>query len=430
MNANPLTTLFVSFLLWFAGRCGEAVDQAHAVKVIEGLGGYVHYDFQKAAADVPNTFTSQKSPNVPDVVRWMLGEDFFRRVTMVSLRDTNVVDSDLEVLQRLRRLENLNLSNTGVTSAGLRSLQGRTNLRYLSLWRTQIDDEGLRILADMTHMWGLVLDETLVTDEGLVHLKGLTKLEEWLGITNTLVSDAGLKHLQGMSKLKHLNLRNTFVTRTGAASLRQPLPQADVSFDIFSSPSFEHQFPLPNHDEKQNQISLSVMLNQQLVALDRICGLTAEQKQKLRLFGRGDIARLVKPGSGPIQEPFGPFRNGSHFIRFLETSLTPDQVRSYEPFRELFRSGVHVQVWLNANKHATSVRLNGEQCTDTAVMPLRGLPDLQRLVLFRTAMTEAGLLQLKEIKKLQELWIAGTAMSDQTTALLQQALPGLKIIRK
>jgi hypothetical protein len=79
-------------------------------------------------------------------------------------------------------------------------------------------------------MWQLVLDETKVTDAGLVHLKGMTGLENWLGLTDTQVTDDGLKHLEGFTKLRSLNLRRTQVTEAGVRKLRAALPGTAISF--------------------------------------------------------------------------------------------------------------------------------------------------------------------------------------------------------
>ena len=58
-------------------------------------------------------------------------------------------------------------------------------------------------------------DETKVTDAGLVHLKGMTGLEVWLGLSDTKVTDDGLKHLEGFTKLRSLTLHRTQVTEAG-----------------------------------------------------------------------------------------------------------------------------------------------------------------------------------------------------------------------
>lgn len=88
----------------------------------------------------------------------------------------------------------------------------------------------------------------------------------------------------------------------------------------------------------------------QIENIDRLCTLTEEQRQKLRLAGRGDIKRLfdrveqlrkkfqlVKTDQNKINEffqevqPFqaalkrGPFGDGSIFSKTLKSTLTPEQ---------------------------------------------------------------------------------------------------------
>jgi hypothetical protein len=422
MVADPVTTLLVSFALWFGRKNEEAAHQRQAVTAIRELGGAVRYDYEKSDAGHSNVFDPRKGPAAPTYLRQLFGEEFFRTVVKVSLRNKTVTDDDLALLKRFPRLENLDLTNTGITSAGVSHLRGLTKLRMLSLWKTEIDDDGLKHLAGMTALETLILDETLVTDAGLAHLERLANLDGWLGLTHTLVSDAGVKHLKGMEKLRNLNLRNTFVTRAGVADLQKSLPNADISFDIFADAAFEHRIP---------STDLNVALRQQVAAVDRICRLTADQKQKLRLYGRLDIEQM-HDGSEPAPRPrqIGPFGNGSRFIWFLEQRLTAEQVRRIEPFRPLLERGVHLQVWPDTPSGIRAVRLIGGGCTDETLAQLNSIPGLRLLVLHRTRVTDAGLRSLKNLTGLRELWIAGTKVDGGAAAELQQAVPGLKVTTK
>jgi hypothetical protein len=191
MVADPITTIFVAITILLAKQTEQARRQQEAVAAIHTIGGSVFYDYQRSGESTPNVFNPRAEPRVPQSFRRLFGEDYFRAVVMVSLRDTDVTDEDLQRLKNLPYLDNVDLSNTGISSAGIEHLRGNTNLRCLSLWRTQVDDEGLKHLKGMTKMWSLSLDDTFVTNAGLKHLEGLTDLEEWLGLSNLLVSDEG-----------------------------------------------------------------------------------------------------------------------------------------------------------------------------------------------------------------------------------------------
>ena len=75
----------------------------------------------------------------------------------------------------------------------------------------------------------------------------------------------------------------------------------------------------------------------------------------------------------------------------------------------------------------------GEQrlsLSDAALVHLKGLTKLQRLYLAGTKITDAGLVHLKGLVKMEELWLVGLKLTDAGVADLQKALPNCKITRK
>jgi hypothetical protein len=92
-----------------------------------------------------------------------------------------------------------------------------------------VDDAGLEHIKGLTKMWLLTLDDTKVTDAGLVHLKEMTGLEDWLGLSGTQVTNDGLQHLTGFTKLRSLNLIRTRVTAAGVQDLQAALPKTLIS---------------------------------------------------------------------------------------------------------------------------------------------------------------------------------------------------------
>ena len=73
-------------------------------------------------------------------------------VERLSLRNRDITDDDIAVLDRFPHLTQLDLSNTQVTN------------------------DGLRHVAKLSNLFRLQLDSTQITDAGLVHLKTLGKL--------------------------------------------------------------------------------------------------------------------------------------------------------------------------------------------------------------------------------------------------------------
>ncbi len=140
------------------GEPGSEMGRDEAVAAIRGLRGRVRYD--------------EESPD--------------KRIVLVDLVETDVVDADLVFLKGMTHLRTLYLNGTRVTDAGLQHLKGLTSL------------ETLRLGASVGDFGGRYRGLAQVTDAGLEHLKGLANLRV-LQLLNTQVTDAGLEHLKGLA---------------------------------------------------------------------------------------------------------------------------------------------------------------------------------------------------------------------------------------
>jgi hypothetical protein len=126
------------------------------------------------------------------------------------------------------REANFRLQGTSVTDAVIAPLKDLTSLVELNLGTTKITDAGLSNLKGLTNLQRLHLELTAITDSGLAQLKGLTNLT-YLNLYGTPVTDAGLPQLKGLHYLRHLYVWQTKVTEAGAKSLKEALPNLDVS---------------------------------------------------------------------------------------------------------------------------------------------------------------------------------------------------------
>jgi Leucine-rich repeat (LRR) protein/tRNA A-37 threonylcarbamoyl transferase component Bud32 len=140
-------------------------------------------------------------------------------LTTLHLADTGVTDSGLAHLEGLTNLTLLELSQTRITSVGLVHLKGLTHLEVLDLARTRVSDSGLVHLAGLTALTELNLGYTRVGNAGLEHLKGLTNLQS-IRLENTEVSDAGMKHLAALPRLENLSVSYTRVSDAGMEHLK------------------------------------------------------------------------------------------------------------------------------------------------------------------------------------------------------------------
>jgi hypothetical protein len=75
------------------------------------------------------------------------------------------------------------------------------------------------------------------------------------------------------------------------------------------------------------------------------------------------------------------------------------------------------------------VDLRGTNTTDAALMELKQLKKLQTLDLFNTKITDEGLKELKELKSLRILYVNKTKVTDAAVLELKKALPDLKVDR-
>jgi len=73
--------------------------------------------------------------------------------------------------------------------------------------------------------------------------------------------------------------------------------------------------------------------------------------------------------------------------------------------------------------------LDGRTITDAGLVHLKGLTNLQTLHLRATQITDAGLVHLKGLTGLQTLYLSDTAITDTGVAQLKKALPNCKILR-
>ena len=86
---------------------------------------------------------------------------------------------------------------------------------------------------------------------------------------------------------------------------------------------------------------------------------------------------------------------------------------------------------VNIAAQKTLVRLHLEKTkiTDKGLEQLKALENLEYLNLYGTEITDTGLTHLTNLKKLKSLYLWQTKVTDEGVKKLQEALPGLKIIR-
>jgi len=150
----------------------------------------------------------------------------FPRLTLLSLRWSNIGPRQMEIVSHCKALDDLNLSRNGM-----------------------VNDECVKYLSRLPRLAKLNLSETSVTDSGLAALSKCPNLT-LLNLGTSKVTDAGLKQLATLKKLSILDINNTKTTPTGLTPLvalpltKIVLPSSSLSKNQFAR--LQKQFPHTN----------------------------------------------------------------------------------------------------------------------------------------------------------------------------------------
>jgi hypothetical protein len=181
----------------------------------------------------------------------------------------------------------------------------------------------------------------------------------------------------------------------------------------------------------------SQILKERIASINLICKLTADQGQKLELAGKGDIQRelagiemrrkeyqritdaefadrareiLQKLNTLRKELAVNRFGEGSLFDKTIERTLTADQAVRFAPFRRVRWLGraLEVRNRINYGPEIVAIRLSEAPVVDDQLVAFRAWPSLKKLSLDVTQITDAGLVHLGVLKRLEELDLSGT----------------------
>ena len=146
-----------------------------------------------------------------------------------SLRGSDLVDQDLELLRSTTRLKEVDLNYCYLTNGGLQIIAGLGHLESLSLQGALHSRGGPNTIAPirgLTQLRELNISSNYLSDREMEHLRGLTQLRK-LDVGITGITDAGLEHFVGMTELRELNLCCCNITDAGLGRLK-PLRKLEV----------------------------------------------------------------------------------------------------------------------------------------------------------------------------------------------------------
>jgi hypothetical protein len=215
---------------------------------------------------------------------------------------------------------------------------------------------------------------------------------------------------------------------------------------------------------RQARDHLERLLRQRIEFADCLCGLSALQKQKLELAGRGDIVRLLRrvddlqqtpqkmsiddnelPQFGllhwgqkfaaevqPLRHIFasGVFIDESLFGRICEKSLNAEQRARYVAVRDIERAGGKFVLRPRepGSEAANELQFGATKIDDRGLAPLKSATGLHSLLLDNTRITDAGLVNLTGLADLEILDLRHTQITDAGLQSLP-ALTNLKSLR-
>lgn len=114
------------------------------------------------------------------------------RLKYLGIFDSDVTNSGLKHVGKLKNLQTLWLDGTKITDTGMSELSGLKDLRDIHLNRTSIGDMGIQALTDLGGLKTVTLWKTKITDQGLAALGGLKQLA-YLDLTSTGVTNGAVE---------------------------------------------------------------------------------------------------------------------------------------------------------------------------------------------------------------------------------------------
>src|SRR5262249_10223343 len=149
---------------------------------------------------VSGKLTPGQSPWAPIWLRKILGDEFFQRVSQVSL----VYDDSTG-----KRFDN---GNVGACDAVLRHIAWLPGIKEVMLKETQATDLGMRSIGKMTGLERLFIwDASSVTDAGVAQLKNLKNLK-LIHISSSNLTDESLELLSNLPSMEVMSLSHNHFT--------------------------------------------------------------------------------------------------------------------------------------------------------------------------------------------------------------------------
>jgi Leucine-rich repeat (LRR) protein len=355
--------------------------------------------------------------------------------------------------------------NRNLTDAGLANLKECQGIWLLNLTGTQITEAGLAHVKEVPTaktMTELYLSNTTVNDAGLAHLRDCKGLRQ-LQLSSTRVSDSGLIHFGEMKNLRRLTLGMTKVTEAGVKQLAAALPLCKIEWDGggIEPPGYADrnagEWVLSiggrlniRKGEHEREIKAAQDLPAtpfEVVGVDFVEFVAGNfvGNQNVDDAGLVHLKELNKLQSlnlshTRVSNAGLEHLTGLNNLTFLGLDNCPPVsdaglarlVKTLPNLSTLFLGGTQVSdaglIQLKQLTKLTSLTLQFTKVTDTGLGHLKALTKLEGLNLSKTQVSDSGLKHLMELSNLKELNLTNTKATADGVAMLQTALPKCKIV--
>ncbi len=122
--------------------------RTEAIECIREAGGIVGFSDEYDASGNPvyGPFIPVRKRSFVERCAEIAGKERFFEVRHVDLRDSEIVDADLQILSNLPDIRMLLIERTDITDSGIQHLKALKSLRMLGLQDTRVTEEGFNEL--------------------------------------------------------------------------------------------------------------------------------------------------------------------------------------------------------------------------------------------------------------------------------------------
>jgi len=110
---------------------------------------------------------------LPDNLRNLLGEGYFRRAIQLQLPFAGLHDADINAIARLGHLRTLSVGGNPVTDSGIAALSRLKRLRTVNIEFTEVSDVGLLALAECPTLEHVSVGGSRISPDGIRVFKAL-----------------------------------------------------------------------------------------------------------------------------------------------------------------------------------------------------------------------------------------------------------------